>query len=135
MPLSLNVKVGEFMFCPKCKAEYRDGFSRCADCDIDLVTELTPEPEKVPIEWVEVLSTFNNGDISLLKSILDSEDVTYYFHGEHFNAVRPWAQPAILMVDKNEIDKVKDLIKDLKFSFRGIALNGDQRDDSFKPST
>jgi hypothetical protein len=28
------------MFCPQCKAEYRQGFSRCADCDIDLVYEL-----------------------------------------------------------------------------------------------
>jgi len=25
------------MFCPQCKAEYRQGFTRCADCDIDLV--------------------------------------------------------------------------------------------------
>jgi hypothetical protein len=25
------------MFCPNCKAEYRQGFSHCADCDVDLV--------------------------------------------------------------------------------------------------
>ena len=72
-----------------------------------------------------MLSTFNNCDIALLKSILDSEKITYYFHGEHFNAVRPWVQQAILMVDKKEIDNVKDLIKDLKLSFGGIGLNGD----------
>jgi hypothetical protein len=28
------------MFCPQCKAEYRQGFCRCADCDVDLVDEL-----------------------------------------------------------------------------------------------
>ncbi len=28
------------MFCPNCKAEYRDGFTRCADCDLELVREL-----------------------------------------------------------------------------------------------
>ena len=28
------------MYCPKCKAEYRQGFTRCADCDVDLVWEL-----------------------------------------------------------------------------------------------
>jgi hypothetical protein len=28
------------MFCPQCKAEYRQGFYRCADCDVDLVDEL-----------------------------------------------------------------------------------------------
>jgi hypothetical protein len=28
------------MFCPECKAEYRSGFARCADCDAELVYEL-----------------------------------------------------------------------------------------------
>ena len=31
------------MFCPECKAEYRPGFTRCSDCDVDLV-EALPEP-------------------------------------------------------------------------------------------
>jgi hypothetical protein len=31
------------MFCPQCKAEYRQGFTHCADCDVDLVWELPPE--------------------------------------------------------------------------------------------
>jgi hypothetical protein len=29
------------MFCPECKAEYRAGFTRCADCDVDLVADLS----------------------------------------------------------------------------------------------
>jgi hypothetical protein len=28
------------VFCPRCKAEYRKGFTRCADCEVDLVYEL-----------------------------------------------------------------------------------------------
>lgn len=31
------------MFCPQCKAEYRQGFTHCADCDVDLVWELPRE--------------------------------------------------------------------------------------------
>ena len=31
------------MFCPECRAEYRPGFTRCADCDVDLVQELPVE--------------------------------------------------------------------------------------------
>ena len=31
------------MFCPECRAEYRPGFTRCADCDLDLVQELPVE--------------------------------------------------------------------------------------------
>ncbi|MGH9733627.1 MAG: hypothetical protein ACRD8A_03420 [Candidatus Acidiferrales bacterium] len=33
------------MFCPSCKAEYRQGFTRCSDCDVDLVSHL---PTDVP---------------------------------------------------------------------------------------
>src|ERR1700722_18651717 len=29
------------MFCPKCQAEYRDGFTHCSDCDVDLVESLS----------------------------------------------------------------------------------------------
>ena len=50
------------MFCPQCKAEYRDGFYRCADCDLELVSQLTPEaaePESaVSLDWV-VVHTFH----------------------------------------------------------------------------
>ena len=31
------------MFCPECKAEYRQGFTRCSDCDVDLVYSLPQE--------------------------------------------------------------------------------------------
>src|SRR6267154_705648 len=30
-------KVPDRMYCPQCKAEYREGFTRCADCDVELV--------------------------------------------------------------------------------------------------
>jgi hypothetical protein len=40
------------MFCPQCKAEYREGFRRCADCDVDLVWEL-PGAAMVPQEPVD----------------------------------------------------------------------------------
>ena len=33
------------MYCPQCKAEYRQGFTRCADCDMDLVDTLPQEHE------------------------------------------------------------------------------------------
>jgi hypothetical protein len=35
------------MICPQCKAEYRQGFTHCADCDVDLVWELP----KTALEW------------------------------------------------------------------------------------
>ena len=40
------------MFCPQCKAEYRPGFNRCDDCDVDLVDQLPAEPSHNPDEIV-----------------------------------------------------------------------------------
>jgi hypothetical protein len=31
------------MICPLCKAEFREGFTRCSDCDIDLVSPQSVE--------------------------------------------------------------------------------------------
>jgi hypothetical protein len=33
------------MFCPQCQAEYRQRFTACADCDVDLVYELPASPQ------------------------------------------------------------------------------------------
>jgi hypothetical protein len=30
------------MICPECEIEYREGISRCSDCDVALVNELAP---------------------------------------------------------------------------------------------
>jgi uncharacterized RDD family membrane protein YckC len=32
------------MWCPQCDSEYRPGFTRCSDCDVDLVDERVPPP-------------------------------------------------------------------------------------------
>jgi hypothetical protein len=42
------------MFCPECRAEYRPGFTRCPDCDVDLVHELSASDthvRKAKREW------------------------------------------------------------------------------------
>ena len=43
------------MICPRCKAEYRPGFTHCADCDVDLVWEL-------PKHAIEMRQTGEDGE-------------------------------------------------------------------------
>lgn len=61
------------MFCPRCRAEYREGFTECADCKVSLVLECPPAPKPEYVDFEEVLSTFNVGDVAIIKSIFDSE--------------------------------------------------------------
>ena len=35
------------MFCPECRAEYRPGFTRCSDCDVELVHEIPEQDPRV----------------------------------------------------------------------------------------
>jgi len=72
------------MFCPECKRKFREGFYRCANCGADLVSQLPQETSNQARhdEFVEVYSTYHQDDISFLKSILDDEDIAYFFQGE-----------------------------------------------------
>jgi hypothetical protein len=38
------------MFCPECRTEYRPGFTRCSDCDVDLVHELPGKSSEAKVE-------------------------------------------------------------------------------------
>ena len=64
------------MWCPECKNEYREGITRCADCDVDLVDELPEEPaENIDLSALEgvipddVLAQMNDTDTNTVDSL------------------------------------------------------------------
>lgn len=117
-----NWDSGDSTFCPKCRTEYREGFNVCADCNSDLVDELPPEEVPEFTEYVEVLGTYNPADVALIKSILDAENITYYFNAEHFMHVEPLAEQVRLMIKKDEAEKAKEILRDLDLAIIGIDL-------------
>ena len=117
------------MFCPKCKAEYREGFTECADCGVVLVKELPPEDELEYLEYEEVLATYNAVDIAMVTSLMEKEDLTYYFKGEHFHGLRPLAEPVRLMVLKDQAQRARELLEDLDLRFVAISINPDSGTD------
>jgi len=48
------------MYCPECRAEYRAGFARCAECDVALVDELAIAKAE------ELRNVFESADASCL---------------------------------------------------------------------
>lgn len=68
-------------FCPKCRIEYREGFTTCSDCDVELVAQLAPEPEKgehedEPLETVFITS--NSIEVDVVKGVLDAAGIPCY---------------------------------------------------------
>ncbi len=114
------------MFCPNCKAEYREGFTVCADCNVKLVHSLEEKDKKAEsykesqnddITFIPVLSTYNLGDIALIKSLLDNEGIEYFLQGENTAYIRGYMDPTILMVREDQVSTVKELLKDVKINF------------------
>ena len=111
------------MICPNCRAEYVEGFTECYDCHVQLVGRLPEQPG--PVEFREILRTFNQGDIALIKSVLDDGEIEYFFRGEIFNLVDPLIQPARLFVREERATDARELLKGLNVSFLGISTRDD----------
>ena len=116
------------MFCPKCRAEYREGFHVCSDCNVDLIEVIPPEPEPEFVNLKEVLATYNPADVAFLKSLLESEGIQYFFKGEHFMYMRPLADPVRLMVREDQVEAALELLKDVDLSVTGISVGNNSKE-------
>ncbi len=101
------------MFCPQCRTEYREGFDTCTDCGVSLVSELPPEAEPEYLEFEEILISLSASDVAMIKSILESEGITYYFRGESSFSYAP---PTRLMVQKDRADEARQILDGLDTS-------------------
>ena len=73
------------MFCPNCKAEYRDGFTQCADCGVELVSQVSetestfsrsPAPSEPELLW----SGTDQGMAAHIESALESAKISRHEH-------------------------------------------------------
>lgn len=68
------------MYCPECRLEYREGFTHCSDCDVDLVWQLT-EPGEPDLKLIKVLETGNPALIGVIESLLDDAEIDFLTKG------------------------------------------------------
>ena len=112
------------MFCPRCKTTYGEGVLTCPDCQVELIAEPKPGEEPEYVEYEEVLSTYSHGDIVMLKSLLDAENVTYYVLGERFGDL--YRQPAKLMVSTDDAAMVREIIKEMDLRYLGVSIPNEE---------
>jgi|GraSoiStandDraft_46_1057282.scaffolds.fasta_scaffold893096_2 hypothetical protein len=112
------------MFCPECGGEYREGFTHCADCDVDLVAELPADPTELlrNLTLVTVLETGDPGELAFAESVLRGAGIPYAKRGESLQDLfalgrlgtgfNPVAGPVLLQVPEEQADAAADLLEE-----------------------
>jgi hypothetical protein len=74
------------MYCPKCGVEYREGFTRCSDCQVPLAGgTLPPEPPgrfNPALGLVVVLETNNSIQLAMAKGLLEDAAIPFFVLGQ-----------------------------------------------------
>lgn len=108
------------MFCPECRSEYVGGVTECPDCGVALVGEL-PVPGVLDGseggDYVALLRTYSPQDVVMIRSVLDDSNIRFFIQGENVSHIRPFADPAVLMVVEDDVEDAKALLEDLPLSY------------------
>ena len=125
-------------WCPKCRNEYREGFTVCADCGMELVDELTEEEvKKIALLKAPVASVYE------IMDFLDTTELDGYSHvenedGSAFLMVEEdkqkqitFAIQAFLKKRKEAVDEYNEKMKDRQRA----AFFGDEYDEDDESGT
>jgi hypothetical protein len=102
------------MYCPKCRAEYAPGVTRCVDCDVGLVEVLPaakPARRDSTDHLVTVLSTHDPGLAAFAESLLQSADIRFSVSG--MVLPYPGALPVDLQVLASDADEARRILAEL----------------------
>jgi len=104
------------IICPKCKSQYDITlfeFGRTLKCDCGYV--INPNKNQSEYNFIKVYATPKQGEIALIKSILNSSKIPYYIKGENFGTLCGSANGLSMMdimIREDYFEDVKELLKD-----------------------
>jgi hypothetical protein len=112
------------MFCPNCASEYGEDVIVCSKCNVPLTNE---PPDQRGSEFVKFVTVHETGDpafIAFAKSVLESENIRYFFKGEGIQDLfaggrlgtgfNPVIGPVQIQVDEKDAEKVKELLNQIE---------------------
>ena len=140
------------MFCPVCKGEFREGFTHCDNCNVDLVTDLDNITEKVDGEFMlcpnchteyhEDEKVCPECGLKLFRAVLNKDDEYVFLeepkfeHGDldnsvnfnnlwrHYCQIDPSNAAVVLeSMDGEMLKKVMDLLDKNEINFMFVEPN------------
>lgn len=76
------------MYCPGCKVEFREGFTRCTECDLDIVEGHPPVLEPEYVDQVTVFEGDSNSAV-VVYSALEDAGIRSWIEDEGLHSVYP----------------------------------------------
>jgi hypothetical protein len=103
-----HVAGGDAMFCPKCGSEFEEGYTRCAECETDLVESLPTDEE----EYTELVTVYEGDEesASVVRGALGSAGIEAWIEGEATLNVFPNLSPVALRVRAEDADAALELL-------------------------
>lgn len=113
------------MICPVCKAEYRDGFYKCAECDVALVSEHDDEAidgyeSTEHGDLLSVLETTDSIQLSEVVLMIEEQKIPYLVQSgtalstHELSAALDLAWHAVLYVPESYLEQVQAIINEVK---------------------
>lgn len=93
----------------------------CPQCEAFINFNIDPPLVEKKEKYIQLLTSLNQGDIGVIRSILDSAAVDYYLSGENFLTVEPLIQPARFFVNANDLETARGLLKDFDLNPWGAS--------------
>ena len=100
-------------FCPSCKRDYRPGFARCSDCDMELVESLSEENgekfNRGKLELVSLGSFSVPNEARMFQELLESNGIVSILQGDISAGAWILPPPMAILVQKVDFPKGREL--------------------------
>ncbi len=110
-------------WCPKCKAEYREGFTECMECKVPLIDKKPEEEEVILSDIMErptkIYTAINRLEAEAVKDMLRENGIAVIDRPASFGQVQAYSGAdsrfgVELFVDKKLASQAKELISERK---------------------
>jgi hypothetical protein len=120
--------MGGSLFCPQCRAEYRQGVAECADCEVPLAPEPPAELEHPEPHLVALTEISEPALLPVVVGLLQSAGIQPVVDGEEIMGLWPVGQPvagwtgwgrglsAVIQVEADRAEEARALLAEAEKS-------------------